>query len=123
MKTDVQTQLKDYWQGVYDAAPEIVEEDVREPRAISVVPTEKNTRLRPVWVAGLAAALVLVVIGGVGLVTVTGDEELAPAAPTVDAALLGGSLERTVIDPDRVGDWRSTLRTCRRRASDLSRPP
>lgn len=103
MKTDVQTQLKDYWQGVYDAAPEIVEADVREPRAISVVPTEKNTRLRPVWVAGLAAALVLVVIGGVGLITVTGDEELAPAAPTVDAALLGGSWERTVIDPDGVG--------------------
>ncbi len=103
MKTDVQTQLKDYWQVVYDAAPEIVEADVREPRAISVVPSEKNTRLRPVWVAGLAAALVLVVIGGVGLVNVTGDEELAPAVPTVDAALLEGSWERTVIELDGVG--------------------
>ncbi len=105
MKTDVQAQLKDYWQVVYDAAPEIVEADVREPRAIAVVPQERNIRLRPVWVAASAAAFVLVVVGGVGLITMTGSEELAPAAQTVETALLEGTWQRTVIDLDGVGDW------------------
>lgn len=105
MKTDVQAQLKDYWQVVYDATPEIVEADVREPRAIAVVPQERSIRLRPVWVAASAAAFVLVVVGGVGLITMTGSEELAPAAPAAETALLEGTWQRTVIDPDGVGDW------------------
>jgi thiol-disulfide isomerase/thioredoxin len=64
MKTDVQSQLKDYWQAVYDATPEIEEADVREPRIVPLLPTERTFRLRPVWVAGVAAVAVLVLVGG-----------------------------------------------------------
>ncbi len=64
MKTDVQTQLKDYWQGVYDAAPEIVEAEIRQPRPVPLAPTEGTFRPRPVWVAAVAAIAVLVLVGG-----------------------------------------------------------
>jgi thiol-disulfide isomerase/thioredoxin len=64
MKTDVRSQLKDYWQVVYDATPDIVEVDLREPRPIALVSSERSLRLRPVWVAVLATVSVLVLVGG-----------------------------------------------------------
>jgi thiol-disulfide isomerase/thioredoxin len=64
MRTDIQSQLKDYWQAVYDATPEIEEADVREPRMVPLLPTERSFRPRPVWVAGVAAVVVLVLVGG-----------------------------------------------------------
>ncbi len=64
MKTDVRSQLKDYWQVVYDATPDVVEGDLREPRPIALVSSERSLRLRPVWVAVVAAVSVLVLVGG-----------------------------------------------------------
>ncbi len=58
MKTDVRSQLKDYWQVVYDATPDVVEADLREPRPIALVSSERSLRLGPVWVAVVAAVSV-----------------------------------------------------------------
>ncbi len=61
-------------------------------------PPASVRRSRAFSIAAGAAVAVLVLIGGVALLTRTGVEEIAPAAPPAGVTLLEGTWERTVVE-------------------------
>lgn len=77
MKSDIELQLRDYWQQVDAEVPDLAPFEVlHQPRSAPVSPT----RWRPVWVTGFAALAVLLALGTVGLVLRAG----GGSAPPID---------------------------------------
>lgn len=65
MKTDVETQLRDYWGAVYEASPTLVADDVRHrPVRVDRQPPRRAAAWSPAWAIALAAFVVVVLIGG-----------------------------------------------------------
>ena len=68
MKTEVETQLRDYWETVFEAHPELDADEVRlRPQQIDVPSPRRAPAWSPAWLMGFAALVVLVFIGGVAV--------------------------------------------------------
>ncbi len=79
MKSDIELQLRDYWQQVDAEVPDLVPFEVlQQPRVAPLQPTRWRLNWRPVWVTGFAALVVVLALGAVGLVVGSGGDSVPP---------------------------------------------
>ncbi len=68
MKTEIETQLRDYWDSVYEAFPELDADEIRfRPAQVHPPSRRRGFGWRPVWVAAVAALLTLALVGGAAM--------------------------------------------------------
>ncbi len=106
MTADLQTQLRDYWSTVYEAMPDLEPEELRQrPLPATAPPPPPVWRWRPVLVAGLAAIVVLLLVGGAALLFAGPDSEPAEEFDYRLSEIPPFRAEvRYTLDPETYGD-------------------
>ncbi len=99
MSRDLETQLRDYWETVYESLPELdpAEAQVRPLRTTPSAHKASTSVWRPAGIVGATAVLVLVIVGTAALILSSEPSGLSDSSPTVPSVAV--SPETTTV-PD-----------------------